>query len=141
MRFDKRWTKWVGLHDAVSGRAIGAGPGAYVIRAGRPIHRAVGTDKLGIIDIGESTGLRSRLRAFAKCASTPGAQGHMAGWRYADLGMDTIFPLAELLVRWCDLQSKDEAVKVEAEVMTKYIKIHYELPPLNYKFNWSLLHV
>ena len=136
MRFDRKWTGWCPLSSVIG--EVETAPGAYVVRVrNQSFNRFVGTDKLGILDIGETGNLRSRLRDFIKCAKNPKATGHMAAWRYSYLGLGRMFPLDELEVRWSICKDKEEAVKKEAEVMRKYVDKHYELPPLNYKFNWS----
>lgn len=104
---------------------------------GRPIHRVVGIDEDGILDIGESGRLRGRLRSFLKCAATRGTAGHMAGWRYAYLRFARHFPLTELEVRWRHFPTKAEAYNEEGRLLAAYVAAHFELPPLNYKFNWQ----
>jgi hypothetical protein len=40
-------------------------------------------------------------------------------------------------MRWVQTKSKREAHAYEGRVMLTYMLRHGELPPLNYKFNWS----
>ena len=137
-KFTRGWTRWRALQEAVQGTTIEDGPGAYVVRIkDRPVDRALGTDEAGILDIGESVGLRARVRSFHRCASRPGTTGHMAGWRYAHLGLARHFPLPRLEVRWCSTGTKEAAQQMEAEIMTRYVRAFGELPPLNYKFSWK----
>jgi hypothetical protein len=62
----------------------------------------------------------------------------MAGWRYRFLGLHQQFPAPSLRVRWIRTTSKPAAYRAEARVLVDYVRIHHELPPLNYKFNWAL---
>lgn len=138
MRFPRGWSRWEPLHEAVDSARVGTGAGAYVIRArGFTLHRAVGTDPEGVLDIGESGRLRNRLRKFLVCATNRGATGHMAGWRYAYLKLARHFPLDRLEVRWIGVNDKDDAYKEECRLLREYVRKHFELPPLNYKFNWQ----
>lgn len=130
------WTKWTNL-ETLKLERVCAEPGAYVISASCPINRAVGIDRHGILDIGESDNLRSRLASFARCAKTRGKGGHMAGWRYAFFYFTDHFPFASLRVRSFATPDKAEAYAAEGRVMLAYLKNHRELPPLNYKFNWQ----
>lgn len=114
-------------------------PGAYLICADRDINRAVGVDEHGILTIGESENLRRRLSAFVRCAKTPAAAGHMAGWRFNYASFEKVFPLESLWVSWYPTANKALAYAKEGEMLGLYLAEHYELPPLNYKFNWSEL--
>lgn len=90
------WTPWHALHE-LDFKAVPTGPGAYVISVGTPLNRVVGTDPEGIIDIGESGGLRKRLRDFCRCAATEGEEGHVAGWRFAFFQFKRHYPFEKLL--------------------------------------------
>jgi len=113
-----------------------ASPGAYIIRSNRPIQRLKGADKHGILTIGESNNLRRRLASFVRCISNEYATGHMAAWRFRAIGMDKMFPADSLWVSWCQTEDKAAAYRKEGEMLDFYQRLHFELPPLNYKFNW-----
>jgi hypothetical protein len=134
------WTAWRSL-TSVSPEDVPAQPGAYVISTGTRIVRAASADDLGILDIGEAgkgaATLRSRLASFRRCATNRGTTGHMAGWRYAFFRFDRHFPLSSLRVRWSATSSKHTANAVEGRLLLTYLLRYGELPPLNYKFNWS----
>jgi hypothetical protein len=115
-----------------------SGPGAYCISASRSIPRVKGSDPNGIIHVGESGYLRNRIITFHSCAGSLEVVGHMAGWRFAYFRLNKIFPIKSLRVRWIETKTKERAYKAEARVLVDYIKLHFELPPLNYKFNWAL---
>ena len=51
--------------------------------------------------------------------------------------MDRHFPLDDLQVKWRATTTKPLAYALEAKELRKYFAAHLELPPLNYKFNWS----
>lgn len=114
-----------------------ASAGAYMISADRAIHRAVGVDEQGILTIGESDNLRRRLSAFIRCARIEGAAGHMAGWRFNFAKFEKQFPLDTLWVSWFPTADKAAAYSKEGQMLALYLAQHYELPPLNYKFNWT----
>lgn len=114
-----------------------AAPGAYIICADRSIARVVGIDENGILTIGESTNIRSRLSSFVRCATFPKATGHMAGWRFSKSLFEREFPLDSLWVSWYPTNDKPAAYAKEGQMLGLYLAEHYELPPLNYKFNWS----
>jgi len=120
-------------------------PGTYIARVitpdGRPrvIQRCVSQDPDGILDIGESGNLRRRLKTFVRCISDPTAHqgGHMAGWRYSYLGMRAHFPVDRMEFTFRVVGSKAKASGLEGKLLRAYVAAHFELPPLNYKFNWS----
>ena len=63
------WTDWTNL-SSLDMKTVPAGPGAYILATDRPINRAVETNPLGILDTGESKGLRQRPNNFKRCATT-----------------------------------------------------------------------
>lgn len=128
------WSEWVKL-ETLEWSAVPQDPGAYIIAVTRPINRAVGIDPDGFLDVGETDGLRARLRSFRRCASQRGCEGHMAGWRFAFFRFGRTFPLSTLRVRWLVTITKEEAYAAEGQILLAYLRQHYELPPLNYKFN------
>jgi hypothetical protein len=129
------WSDWQAL-AALDRTHIPKGPGAYVIASDRPLHRAVGVDPLGILDIGESAGLRHRLDVFQWCATHYKYEGHMAGWRFAFFRFSRHFPVEALRVRWIAAPTKQDANEIEGRMLLCYLANHLELPPLNYSFNW-----
>ncbi len=129
--------EWLKLTEHFGGAP--AVPGAYIICADREIQRAVGSDEQGILTIGESDNLRRRLAAFVRCAKNPGAAGHMAGWRFNYASFEKVFPLDSLWVSWYPTADKATAHAKEGEMLALYLAEHFELPPLNYKFNWPKL--
>ena len=130
------WIEWLKVNTLKSSD-IPAGPGAYMVATRSPLNRAVGTDSDGILDIGESNYLRGRIMSFIGCATDKRKEGHMAGWRYFNFDFDALFPFESLWIRWTTAMTKEEAYKVEGELLHGYIDIHKELPPLNYQFNWT----
>lgn len=112
-------------------------PGVYIISTEKEIHRLVGKDPLGILDIGETMSLKTRIIGFVRCAENAGKKGHMAGLRFNKIKLSDKFPLSELYIRWCVVETKEHAYSLEGNTLKKYLDKHYELPPLNYKFNWS----
>ena len=130
------WSKWLKL-DGINLSDIPSCSGAYVIATRKPIPRVVEIDSDGFLDIGESDHLRDRISSFIRCAKNPTSYGHMAGVRFAFLGFSSSFPFTSLWVRWISSKDKHEAYSIEGELLKQYVQIHKELPPLNYKYNWS----
>jgi hypothetical protein len=112
-------------------------PGAYFIARDRPINRLNDADPDGIIDIGESNNLYVRLSSFVGCARLTRKSGHMAGSRFGKYNFSKILPMDRLRVSWKVARDKPAAVRLEASLMNIYFSKHFELPPLNYKFNWE----
>jgi len=131
----RKWRKLIEFENAWY--QIPQKAGVYVISAGKNIHRTVGVDKVGIIDIGETVNLRNRIKSFLYCAKGEKKKGHMAGWRYHHLPYSKYFPIESLLIQWKEIDDKDSARKEESRLMDVYVREHLELPPLNYSFNWS----
>lgn len=140
-RIWSHWSNWVPL-DEVALKAGRRGwppyePGAYVLRAcGVVLRRMLGDDEHGVLDVGESRSLASRLYQLRACAMGNRRSGHMAGWRYAYLQLADRMPAHSLEVAW---RVGADPYRLEAEVMKAYLDAFGELPPLNYKANWSLL--
>ena len=132
----KGWTDWE-LLDGLDFRTVTTGPGVYVIVANKPLSRVVGVDRTGILDIGESAWLRSRLRMFFRSASGCKKVAHSAGRRYLLFKLDRHIPFHTLRVRWTKLKTKAESKHMEGKLQREYIKHHCELPPLNAQFTWS----
>ena len=132
------WTTWRPLDTCVGEKLIPSGPGAYRIRCrGRVVRRAIDRDREGVLDIGKSVRLRTRLAAFFRCVTAKKARhGHMAGWRYREVGLHRRYPPERLEVCWCEARDGDEALRLEAEALEDYSRRHGELPPLNYGSNW-----
>ena len=131
-----KWSEWEPLLKADLSK-INNSPGAYMIAAKRTINRAIGKDEEGILDVGESKNLRDRIKSFIACANGNRKSGHMAGWRYCEFNFNEVFPLESLYLSWHMAESKGEAYQLESNILKKYLKQHYELPPLNYKYNWA----
>lgn len=129
-----KWSEWQKLSPCPLEVPVGCG--AYIIATRIAIHRAVGIDTEGILDIGESKNLRGRIKSFIACANGRRPRGHMAGWRYKQYEFEKHFPLDTLFIRWHPTQTKEEAYAIEGKILQTYLIQHKELPPLNYKFNW-----
>lgn len=114
-------------------------PGAYVLGLAHgetrsvAIPRLCGTDPHGVLDIGESKNLKKRLEQLHGCMTNPGAAGHMAGWRYSFLQLQAHLT-GKLYVCWCIAENSYD---LEGKMLWAYTSAFRELPPLNYKFNWS----
>jgi hypothetical protein len=106
-------------------------PGAYVIAARKlKIPRIFGVDTNGIVCVGESEGLRSRIRNFAACVAE-GKDSHMAGWKYNLFNLKRCGPADSLIVRWFSGEDKEAARAMQWKILRAYILNHCEMPPLN----------
>lgn len=128
-------TPWVWFTE-LDMKTVPTGPGTYAVARDRPISRLNGVDDDGVLTFGESGGLRTRLRDFWRCATVPGDEGHMAGWRFAFLRMAEVCPIERLRVRWAPANDKRHAKVMEGKLLSVYLGLHKEQPPLNYSSNW-----
>ncbi len=126
---------WSGSHNLkdLNREKIPDLAGVYKILADRPICRLLGTDKEGILDIGESIDLRKRITIFRSCIKGSRKQGHAAGVRFRDRELLNSFAEETLLVRWKKTGGKDKrkAQAEEARLLQKYRNDFGENPPLN----------
>lgn len=136
----EKWTSWEPLNDRTL-QSLPDGPGAYVLGLpeGLPLGRLLASDPHRLLDVGEAQNLRKRIESLRRCAKKPGQSGHMAGWRLGGMGLLARLNCeAEALrLSWCPARSKHEAYAHEGSLLNMYFDLFGELPPLNYKFNWS----
>ena len=132
----KGWTDWESL-EGLDFSTVTTGPGVYIIAGNKPLPRVVGVDRTGILDIGETGWLRSRLKMFYRSASGDKSVRHSAGRRYLLFKLDCHFPFHSLRVRWTKYKTKAEARHMEGKLQREYIKHYYELPPLNANLTMS----
>ncbi|HEU4952404.1 MAG TPA: hypothetical protein VFT46_10655 [Holophagaceae bacterium] len=130
-----RWSDWHQLTS--SDLPIENRPGVYVIASDSALNRLVGIDHNGILTIGESNRLKARVKHFIGCAIGKPEFGHSAGWRYRNLNFARQFPLNSLYVRWMYIRKGEDEYELEGLLLQEYVKRHFELPPLNYKFNFG----
>lgn len=113
--------------------------GAYVLGIGVSsfksvtLRRLLGGDPHGVLDIGESRTLRGRLQTLRRCIYSDGVTGHMAGWRFRAMHLHERLK-GRLYVSWL---TGTESYAMEASMLSTYLAAFGELPPLNYKYNWS----
>lgn len=139
------WTHWAPITEATL-RTVPVQAGAYVL--GLPpsrlpkggLGRLLAADPHGLLDVGESSQLQKRLRLLRACASAEGTRGHMAGWRLGSGGLLAKLEVSveELRVSWSIAADRSESYRLEGDVLRRYYDLFGELPPLNYKFNWSV---
>ncbi len=111
------WTDWVALDDA----SPPPGAGVYAVSCGRKTARVGADDPEGILDIGESSSLRTRLLAFRRCASSAGTRGHMAGWRLRVTGLTARLGSPPLRVRWREYDDRAAAYRGEGDQLGAYL--------------------
>ena len=112
-----RWTTWRPLDARVGGKLIPASTSAYRPRCrGRVVRRALGRDREGVLDVGKSVQLHRGLAAFFRCATAGrDRDGHMAGWRYREVGLHRRYQPERLEVCWCTAKDGAEAPRLEAD--------------------------
>jgi len=105
----------------------------------KPINRFLNSDTHGLLDIGEAVNLKLRISQFLACVSKKDTEGHMAGWRLGSLNLLSKMgcTVNDLIFSYLPLASKGKAYEWEGILLNVYFDLFGELPPLNYKFNWS----
>lgn len=138
-----KWSNWEDLSPQLIEKLKNE-PGAYVLglpetEKRKKLPRLLASDEHQIIDIGESRHLQNRIRDLLRCAQNEGHSGHMAGWRLGSGGLLRRLNLEakDLRVSFCYAKDKHDAYRIEGTMLRRYYELFGELPPLNYKFNWS----
>ena len=114
-------------------------PGIYLINLGKSIHRIEGLDSNGILYVGKSFNLLSRLRAFWRCYHP--ASGFL--WDHLKISNIVLRKtlrtkgdlddfLGKLHVKIAKPISLKDLEKAERAVLYSYILRFGELPPLNF---------
>ena len=114
-------------------------PGVYIIKCGKNISRAGGTDSLGILYIGKSLKLRNRLWQFWYCHHP--ASGFL--WKHPKVSTsisgkalhnktDVENYLGNLTVRVATPVKRKLIDNAERAVLYEYLFRFGELPPLNF---------
>lgn len=111
-------------------------PGIYRIRAldssGRPasIPRCNEPDPEGILHIGETAYLLTRLRYFRNAAFGNGSS-NSSGCEFRDSGFASQFPKQTIYYDFAEMASKEAAVECERELHDEYRKRFHDKPPLD----------
>ena len=117
-------------------------PGVYVIRRSRPIQRAGGIDRAGILYVGRASPLRRRLWRFWNCDHT--ASGFL--WTHIDIAKlvlsdrvrtpnDVEKKVHRLWLRYATPINAKRLVRAERALMFAYFNKFGEAPPLNLSIN------
>jgi len=129
------WSKWIFFKDLNKLPKI---PVVYQIRClglnfnPIPICRLKRIDKNGIIDIGHTVNLRTRMSDFWGAAGKgKPSYSHQAGVNFLKRNYKKLFPVEKLQFRYLSQKDKSSARKIEGEEIKKYIKKFFEFPPLN----------
>jgi len=111
-------------------------PGIYRIRAltspQKPasIPRCNGTDPKGILHIGETKYLRTRVRHFRNAAFRSG-DCHAAGCEFRDSGFASQFSKETIYYDFAERESKEAAEECERALHEEYRKRFHDKPPLD----------
>ncbi len=128
------WGKWRNIECIYDDLDILNKQGLYQIRmADRynnpiPIPRLVGTDEGGIIYIGQSKRLRSRIEDFY-CGRHSG--GDMYGLVRLRLKRNKRYIGYSLQYRHMNINDSETMEKTETRMLRRYFREHCELPPFN----------
>ena len=95
-----------------------------------PMPRLKGTDSEGILHIGKSVNLRTRIQAFRRSAEH-GNDGHMAGIKFHERRLANVVNIRRLRYDFIAMKSREEAEKLERMLFLEYLSRHFELPPLD----------
>ena len=95
-----------------------------------PISRVNAVDQNGILHIGQSIRLGTRVREFRQAAEGKHAQ-HPAGRQYYRLGFQRKFPFRQLWFDCVLVENKGEAVRLERQVDEAYRREYLDRPPLD----------
>ena len=129
----RRWTNWIDLKGAIE--SAPKKPGIYVIRhaprgSAKVIHRAGGDDPDGILYVGTTVDLMSRLKQFRR-GCVRGNKSHSGGATYYHYNYARNFPLDELQVGWETYLNDEQARDAEREILNDYRRFLLDNPPLN----------
>ncbi len=111
-------------------------PGIYRIRAltspqkAASIPRCNGTDPHGVLHIGETADLRTRVRAFRNAAFGSG-NSSAAGCEFRGSGFASQFPKETIYYDFDEMASKEAAVEGELALHDEYRKRFHDKPPLD----------
>jgi hypothetical protein len=132
--FDERWD------------SMPATPGVYIIKTTRSIHRIGGVDRSGILYVGRTSRIRSRLWQFLECNHP--ASGFL--WVHVDFARlvldsrirtvtDCEKRIYKLRVRYATPIHKSRIARAERALLFAYMSRFGESPPLNLSINerWS----
>jgi hypothetical protein len=129
--FDKKWD------------SMPATPGVYIIKTSRPIHRIGGVDRTGILYVGRTSRIRSRLWQFLNCNHP--ASGFL--WVHVDFArliLDSRIRTVtdcenwiykKLRVRYATPIYKSRIARAERALLFAYMSRFGESPPLNLSIN------
>jgi len=110
-------------------------PGIYFVRWSRddcpvPINRITGTDQKGILYIGRSENIRSRIRKIYN-AIINNKRGHTIYKTIVFCGTSKIVKLEEYEITWEELGTINESEAQEWAAIKTYCDKYNEPPPLN----------
>ena len=120
-------------------------PVVYRIRAFTPsgepqqIPRCNGVDAEGILHIGESQKLQTRVLFFLQAVAN-GRAAHSAGCEFYESGFGERFPLNCLRWDFATAGSKVEAVELELRLQRRYRRVFLDKPPLDGSIGKNLKH-
>jgi hypothetical protein len=102
------------------------------------ISRLLDRDPEGIIYIGKSENLWSRINAFWKTIIKRDRSRHAAAWTYCSYGYESLFPPNSLQFRFLEFENPED---LEFDLLLQYFRKYRDLPPLNtsrgnYPGNW-----
>ena len=131
-----KWSLDYPLFDSNQHLEVSGKPGVYRIRAfteqGKPlpIPRLGGVDALGILHIGKSKNLGTRIRMFRQAAEGLRASHH-AGLEFFEWKFEKIVPREKLRFDYFETSTEQEALKLERSLHEEYRNEFFDRPPLD----------
>lgn len=138
-----KWSKWSPFDDCKL-KKIPEKEGIYQFRCvdekGIPIviSRLKGKDPNGIIYIGSSKNLKTRIKGFWTTIKNWDRSRHAAAWTYCTFRYDSLFRPKNIQFKYAVTKS---TTNYEFELVLEYRKKFMDLPPLNsnrppYPYDW-----
>lgn len=133
---DIQWSQPFPLFNAQHYLEVIKRPGVYRVRAftehGEPlsIPRLCGVDQLGILHIGKSNNLGTRIRMFRQAAGGLKASHH-GGREFFEWRFDKLIPRERLRFDYFETATEEEALKLERSLHKEYRRNFLDRPPLD----------
>ncbi len=133
---DLKWSTPYRLFNSAHHLNMRGKPGVYRIRACTkhgeplPIGRLGGVDPLGILHIGKSNNLGTRIRMFRQAAEGLKASHH-AGREFFKWHFEELIPHECLRSDYTETTTEREALKLEGVLHEEYRKKFFDRPPLD----------
>jgi len=129
----KEWSDWISFQEKKL-EEVPSSSGVYQLSSvinghTQPIHRVDGIDENGLLYIGKTKNLKSRIRGFWRYITSEKGN-NTAGFTYIFYDYERKFKPDQLQVRWM-LLPEDEIDEIETKLLDDYLNKYLDSPPLN----------